>query len=152
MGMYVADIHAIPDDKWNSSLGGCSRSASEITAEVASSLDWAANALKGEARAAGEEELAAEFKSRCATKMGGAAEIHRTASEFVEALGAASDDTLNRITRAPWGLEAPLFTIANVISSHIWYHDGQLNFIPVPARRREVSLAGRLATQRAFSR
>ena len=52
-----------------------------------------------------------------------------TEHAFVEALSQADDATLNKVVMAPWGLEAPLLSLAHVISSHIWYHDGQLNFI-----------------------
>jgi hypothetical protein len=129
LGMYLADIKAIPDDKWNSSMGGCSRPPSEMTAEVVSLLDWTAAALQGDARPATEEELTAKAKSDCSTKEGAAAQMKRAVVAFSRALKDASDETLSSSVTAPWGLTAPLFTIAHITSSHIWYHDGQLNYI-----------------------
>lgn len=129
MTHYAKDIPAIPEDKWNASLGGCARPASEMTAEVVSILDWATGALKGEAATKSEEELTAEYSARCATREGAVAEIQRCVPAFVEALNAASDERLGTTVTAPWGAEMPLMMIAHVVSSHIWYHDAQLNYM-----------------------
>ena len=48
---------------------------------------------------------------------------------FGEALTGASDEALNTVITPPWKMPAPLFSLANVAVSHIWYHDGQLNYI-----------------------
>lgn len=129
MSNYVSDIPAIPEDKWTSSMGGCARPASEMTAEVVSILDWATGALSGETRVANEQELMEECKARCSTREGATAEIQRSVPAFVSALKAADDATLNSTVTAPWGAEMPLIMIAHVVSSHIWYHDAQLNYI-----------------------
>ncbi len=126
---YVSDIPAIPEEKWNVSMGGCSRPASELTAEVVSLLDWAAGAMKGEVRNVDEKRLIAEYNSRCVSREAAAAEMNRAASAFVEALGQADDARLTGMVTAPWGAEMPLIMIAHIVSSHIWYHDGQLNYI-----------------------
>ncbi len=129
MGNYVSDIPAIPEDKWTSSMGGCTRPASEMTAEVVSILDWATTALRGQPRTGNERELIAEYAGRCSTKDAAAAEIQRAVSEFVDALAKADDDKLTATVTAPWGAEMPLIMIAHVVSSHLWYHDPQLNYI-----------------------
>ena len=30
---------------------------------------------------------------------------------------------------APWGMESKLYEFAQIAISHIWYHDGQLNYV-----------------------
>lgn len=129
MQMYVSDIQAIPEEKWNATMGGCSRPASEMTAEVVSILDWASEAMAGRVRGTDEGQLIAEYKGRCSTREGASDEMRRAAATFAEALGRADDETLTGLVRAPWGLEAPLITLVHIASSHIWYHDGQLNYI-----------------------
>lgn len=129
MSNYVSDIPAIPEDKWDASLGGCARPASEMTAEVVSILDWTTSALKGETRKVNEQELIAEYKSRCSTRDGATAEMQRSVPAFVEALAQASDELLGSTVTAPWGAELPLMMMAHVASSHVWYHDAQLNYI-----------------------
>lgn len=126
---YVSDIPAIPEDKWTASLGGCTRPASEVTAEVVSILDWATNALNGDARTTNEEQLVAEYGERCSTREGAKAELERCVPAFVQALQGASDERLQSTVTAPWGSELPLIMLAHVASSHLWYHDGQLNYI-----------------------
>lgn len=129
MSNYVSDIPAIPEDKWTASLGGCARPASEMTAEVVSILDWTTDALNGVARTTDEKQLIAEYQARCSTRDGAQAELSRCVPAFVEALKSASDEKLGSMVTAPWGSELPLMMMAHVASSHLWYHDGQLNYM-----------------------
>lgn len=129
MSNYVSDIPAIPEDKWDASLGGCARTPSEMTAEVVSILDWATSAMKGESRVTDEQQLVAEYKNRCATREGASSEIKRCVPAFVDALNQADDARLQSMVTAPWGAEMPLMMVAHVVTSHLWYHDAQLNYI-----------------------
>jgi hypothetical protein len=129
MGMYVSDIQAIPDEKWTASMGGCTRPASEQTAEVVSILDWATGALKGQIREVDEKQLISEYNGRCATREGATSELQRSVPEFVAALAGADDERLCSMVTAPCGDTMPLSILAHIASSHLWYHDGQLNYI-----------------------
>ncbi len=128
-GMYLADINAIPDDKWNATYGGCTKSAADITTDALSLLLWAAEAMKGNILPGYENDLMGLVKADCATKEGAAAKLQSVSADFVSALNGASDDALNAKIMAPWGMESPLFGMAQVAASHLWYHDGQLNYI-----------------------
>ncbi|MEZ5162652.1 MAG: hypothetical protein R2688_02665 [Fimbriimonadaceae bacterium] len=44
-------------------------------------------------------------------------------------MAGASDELLNKPITAPFGMEMPVFAIAQIAVSHVWYHDGQLNYI-----------------------
>ncbi|MBS1722021.1 MAG: hypothetical protein JSS66_03320 [Armatimonadetes bacterium] len=128
-GMYQADIRAIPEDKWNATFGGCTRPASELTADAMSLLLWCTQALKGNASGEHETDLTDKAKADCATKDGAAASLQNAAEAFSQALAGASDETLNQVVTPPWQMDAPLFAIAQIAVSHLWYHDGQLNYI-----------------------
>jgi len=56
VGMYIADINALPDDKWNHNFGGVARPASDLTADALSLLVWTNEALKGNFLADNEQE------------------------------------------------------------------------------------------------
>lgn len=127
VGMTNADINAIPDDKWNANFGGCTRPASAIAGDALGMLHWITGALKGEAGEAGSGEPNAE--AMCATKTDATAAFDKAADELADALSSASDETLNKVIRAPWGSEAPLFMLAQISIAHVWYHDGQFNYI-----------------------
>ena len=127
VGMFSADINAIPEDKWNATFGGCTKPASDLTADAVSLLVWTAEALKGNVMGGGEGN--AEVTAECATKQGAIARLQSSSHELATAFTAASDDTLNGVVAAPWGMEAPLYMITQIALSHIWYHDGQLNYI-----------------------
>ncbi len=128
-GMYLADINAIPDDKWTATHGGCTKSASELTSDAISLVMWTAEAMKGNYLPGYESDLIGLVKTDCATKEGAAEKLQSVSADFCAALAAASDETLSAKVNAPWGMESPLYGIAQVAASHLWYHDGQLNYI-----------------------
>lgn len=127
-GMFAADINAIPDDKWTATFGGCTRPANELTADAISLLYWCTGALKGET-AGGEGDGMKELTTACESKAVAIAKLMESSDAFCAALGAASDETLNSVVTPPWQMAAPLYILAQITVSHIWYHDGQLNYI-----------------------
>lgn len=125
--MYSADIKAIPDDKWNATFGGCTRSACEVTADALSLLVWTTATLKGATADHGGAMEA--LKGTCGTKEAAVSNVENLVAEFCAALGSASDDLLNSNVTPPWQMETPVFMLAEIAVSHLWYHDGQLNYI-----------------------
>lgn len=125
--MYAKDIRALPEDKWTATFGGCTRPASDLTADALSLMQWTTAKMKGEE--ADHMAMMEALGPKCADKASAEAELHATVGAFGEALRAASDDTLNAEVMPAWQMPAPLFIIANIAVSHLWYHDGQLNYI-----------------------
>ena len=128
VNMYTADINAIPEDKWTAGFGGCTRNAAELTADTIAMMNWVTNAIGGEIGQLGEEQTAQLAKTHTETREKAAAALAMAADEFSAAVNGASDETLNSAVMAPWGMEAPLFSLAHIAVSHVWYHDGQLNY------------------------
>lgn len=129
VGMYASDINAIPEDKWNASFGGCTRPASELTADALSLMIWTTEALKGNIEPEYGPENLDQVKVDCQTKASALAKLTSVVEGFSAALANASDESLNAIVTPPWQMDAPLFMIAQIAVSHLWYHDGQLNYI-----------------------
>jgi hypothetical protein len=127
--MFAADINAIPDDKWTATFGGCTRPANMLAADTISLLIWCTEALKGNVISTYEEEGMTKLGNEVATKPVAIAKLNEATQAFVAALGEASDETLNSVVTPPWQMPAPLFILAQIAVSHIWYHDGQLNYI-----------------------
>ena len=128
-GMYTADIRAIPDDQWNATHGGCSKSACDLTADAIAMLVWTTEALQGNVIEGEDSYLTEQIKSECSTRDGACAKLAAASGAFSAALASASDDALNSLVTPPWKMDAPLFTLAQIAVSHLWYHDGQLNYI-----------------------
>jgi hypothetical protein len=126
--MYTADIKAIPDDKWTATFGGCTRPANAITADAINLLQWTTEALKGNILPTYGEEMG-HLADELSTKDLAVAKLAEASDNFVAALGAASDEALAENVTPPWQMPAPLFMIAQIAVSHVWYHDGQLNYI-----------------------
>lgn len=127
--MYTKDIKAIPADKWEASFGGCTRPANELTADAIALLDWTTDALKGNVRDNyGMDDINA-MKAKCKDQDAACSQLASSAQAFSAALVAASDEALNSMVTPPWKMDAPLYILANIAVSHIWYHDGQLNYI-----------------------
>ncbi|HLO98381.1 MAG TPA: hypothetical protein VK171_07295, partial [Fimbriimonas sp.] len=119
-----ADINAIPDDKWTSTFGGVSTSAMDAARDAVNLLLWATETIKG-GTGASMEGLSVD----CSTKANAVAALASAGEGFCAALAAASDETLNTIATPPWQMPAPIFMLAQIAVSHVWYHDGQLNYI-----------------------
>ncbi len=128
-GMYTADINAIPDDKWKDTFGGCTRSACELTADAVAFTDWVARAINGDVDPNYNPDTMKVFVDRCSTKEGAVAGLQQHCTALFNAITTASDDDLQRTITAPWGMDTPAFMLAHIAVSHLWYHDGQLNYI-----------------------
>ncbi|HZH97719.1 MAG TPA: DinB family protein [Fimbriimonadaceae bacterium] len=127
--MTSKDIRAIPADKWTSSFGGCTRPANELVADAIWLLNWCTGALRGEATATEENDGMKQIAAQLTDADTACAQLGEAAQAFAAALKAADDDRLNSMVTAPWQMSAPLFMLAQIAVSHIWYHDGQLNYI-----------------------
>lgn len=126
-GMTVADINAIPDDKWSETHGGCSRPCGMMLADTVTMLKWTTGALKGEeSDAYTHMEALGETYADKATAVAG---LTDASAALGAALGEASDEVLNSSVPAPWGMPTPIFMLAQIAANHIWYHDGQLNYV-----------------------
>lgn len=126
--MYTKDVNALPEDKWSATHGGCTRSAQSVTADTIALLRWTTSALQGNVIDYGMEymdQVAAEIPTRADAT----AKLSEAAQAFTGALKNASDEDLNKMVTPPWQMDAPLYMLAQIAVSHVWYHDGQLNYI-----------------------
>ncbi len=126
-GMTIADINAIPDDKWTEGHGGCTRPANALISDTVTMLKWTTAAAQGEESSVYNDmdALTETYKDK-ATAIGG---LQEASAAFGAAITSASDEALNAVVNAPWGMPTPVFILAQIAVSHIWYHDGQLNYI-----------------------
>lgn len=128
--MYSADVNAIPEDKWKGNFGGCTRTAGDLTADAISLLEWTTMALQGDPPAGdGYEGYMSGLKNECSTRSGAIGKLQSASDAFNAALKNASDETLNKVVTTPFGMQMPLYMVAQIAVSHVWYHDGQLNYI-----------------------
>lgn len=129
VSMYTADINATPDEKWNETFGGCTKSACQFTADAIGMLMWATTALKGTPANDGYMGQMEIVAGQCGTKAGAIEKLSTAADEFIDALGKVSEEDLAKDVVTPWGMPTPLFMVAQIAVSHVWYHDGQLNYV-----------------------
>jgi hypothetical protein len=127
-GMYVSDIRAIPEDKWTATFGGCTRPANEITADALGLIMFCTDSMKGNTPAGYMEQMQ-QLATEMSTKDAAIAKFQEVCGEFATTLEAATDETLNREIMPPWQMPTKLYSLAQMAASHIWYHDGQLNYI-----------------------
>lgn len=129
VSMYTADVNAIPDEKWTETFGGCSRPANELTADAVAMILWTTKAINGNPDASTYMDDIKAMTTEFANKTVAVAKLSEACNDLGVAIKSASDERLNSSVAAPWGMETPLFTLAHIAVSHIWYHDGQLNYI-----------------------
>lgn len=126
-GMTIKDIQAIPDEKWTATMGGCARPSNALLADTVTMLNWVTETVHGKESKAYEsmDSLAAEF----ANKETAIAKFNEASAALVAAVKEASDERLNSTVMAPWQMPTPIFMLAHIAVSHIWYHDGQFNYV-----------------------
>jgi len=127
--MYLSDVQAIPEDKWAATFGGCTRPASVLTADAIGFLFWTAMAITEGGTPTIPDGAEKQLEEACATKEGAIAKMEKGSTMLSEALMGATEEHLMKTATTPWQMEAPLYSLAQMAVSHIWYHDGQLNYI-----------------------
>src|ERR1700722_19764875 len=128
-GMYAADIRATPEDQWAKPQGGCTRPCNALTADAISLLKWTTAALGGNIPTGRDEAALNALIEACANREGAVSQLADAVDKFASAVAGASDETMNMTVDAPWGMPTPMFMIAQAAAAHIWYHDGQINYI-----------------------
>ena len=127
--MFKTDINAIPEEKWTATFGGCTRSCSEIAEDTIGFLFWAMLAIEQGGTPSIDEAKKNMLTEACKTRAGATEMFDKASSGLSAAITNASDETLQKTATAPWGMDAPLYSFAQIAISHIWYHDGQLNYV-----------------------
>lgn len=127
--MFIADVKAIPDEKWNANFGGCTRPTCELAADAIGLLFWVTKAIEAQGTPPMEEGATERLSAACTTKDGAIKMLQMGSEGLSTALMAASEETLMKTAMAPWQMESTLYGFAQIAASHIWYHDGQLNYI-----------------------
>lgn len=128
--MYCKDLAALTQEQYVAENGGVTRTAQDITVEVASFCQMVAGLVSNPGAPAPTEEEAKANTPTLDTIDDGKAAVTAGAEALASAVENASEETLGAMITPPWGGEAmPVVVLANIASSHIWYHDGQINFI-----------------------
>jgi hypothetical protein len=127
--MFKSDVNAIPDDKWTATFGGCTKPCSDIAADAIGFLFWATKAIEAGGTPTTPEGAVEKLAAACSTKAGANDALDMATQAMTAAITSASDETLQKTATAPWGMDAPLYSFAQMAISHLWYHDGQLNYV-----------------------
>ena len=123
---FCKDVQALPDEALMKSPGGVAKSPAQIAAEVVSTCDWCASALRGTAAVTTEEEMPLP---QYASKAEICDAVTASTTSLATAIREANDETLASIVVAPWQMPAPMAVHTQIAVNHIWYHDGQLNYL-----------------------
>lgn len=128
--MFKVDLKHIPESEYASSKGGKAKSVQAIVAEVIGFNKMAAGILQGKgAGTMPSEEESAAFAKAFNTTAACQSALEESCEELAKAIEATSDEDLTKTQLAPWGMEMTYVDWASIATTHILYHDGQLNFI-----------------------
>jgi uncharacterized damage-inducible protein DinB len=123
--LLIKDTKYIPEEKFAFCPMGCAKTARDIMAETANVNVMLAKAFTG----AGKD---AEFGTRVdqASTLADLAELVReSASVVIDAIDSLGDADLEKEVTMPWGARYPLWQAIFLPTSHMTYHDGQINYI-----------------------
>ena len=128
--MYCKDLDALTEAQYVAANGGVTRTAQDITKEVAGFCHVVAGLVSNPGTPMPSEEEAMANSPALNTIAEGTAAVTAGAEALAAAVENASDETLGSMITPPWGGDPmPVLVLANIASSHIWYHDGQINYI-----------------------
>lgn len=125
-GMFVSDLKWIPADKLGASPMGSARSAADFAGEVAGFNTYVAAALLGKGNEVNMEGLPSTADLNCdqCSKC-----VSDSVQKLVDAISSISEEQFMQTVHAPWGSEMPGFELVRMAIWHMWYHDGQINYI-----------------------
>jgi hypothetical protein len=126
-GMTAADIRNIPADKWSATFGGATRPVDELVADSLAFAAWVAKAINGEVLPYDGNTIET-MRAEMPTPEAGVAKVKEVAALLAEAISSHSDEELMATIDLPWGQQS-LYSTAQTAVSHLWYHDGQLNYV-----------------------
>ncbi len=127
--MYVADMGHLSEEQLGASPMGCARTALEFTAEVGWFNGMAARLVSGETVAMPSTEERTAAYAAIDTKDKAVALLNEGTHALIAAIKAAGTEGLQDTTTAPWGEAMPKHALAEMAVSHMWYHDGQVNYL-----------------------
>ena len=126
---YKIDIRAIPENLLTVSPGGVARPANAISGEVVGLMHWTATTLRGEVPIVRSEEEMEAAGASLTTHDAICEAFDKATADLSDAIRTTNPSEYQRIVTAPFGLDLPLMAMVQITVNHIWYHDGQLNYI-----------------------
>ncbi len=123
--LLVKDAKYIPEGKFAFCPMGCAKTARDILAEIAGGNVMFAGVFTGK----GQDDTFARRIAE-ASGIGELGELVVESARLVaEAISSLDEADLERDVTMPWGATYPLWQAIFLPTSHITYHDGQINYI-----------------------
>lgn len=127
--MYCKDLDAITNEQFTTSFAGKARTPQSYTAEVIGFNFMVAKILSGESPSMPSDEEQIAFQNSVATTEIAKSMMTESAEAMASALEALTPEQLGEEVQTPWGMPITKFGFANLTAGHMWYHDGQLNYV-----------------------
>ena len=126
--MLLKDASYIPEENLGWCAAGCGKTAAQILREIARANWEIAAAIKGEAPGEAGEKRAKLIEE--ASSLDALSQLVRESAKAVcDAIDSHSEADLGNLIRMPWGAMFPLGQAIFLPTSHMTYHDGQINYI-----------------------
>jgi hypothetical protein len=119
--LYVLDLKALPDGKFDSSPMGVARTPQDISTEVAGFNLLCCDLLADRTPEQAERAL---FATAEEAEQG----IKESSQKLAATVAGMSDEQLQAKVTSPWGQEMSKYDLAQMAALNTMYHDGQLNY------------------------
>lgn len=128
-GMYAKDLAHVSPERFSNAAGGATRSVADFTAEITAMCYGALAVLNGGDIVMPTEEQMAANKAKFTDAATAAGLLTEAAGQLADAIAGAPGEALDRSVMAPWGQPMTVAEFVNIMVNHIWYHDGQVNYV-----------------------
>lgn len=123
--LLVKDTKFIPEEKFAFCPLGCAKTAKDILAEIANGNIMFANVFTG----AESDESFGKRVAQASTIDELGKLVIESARVVADAIDSLDEADLEKDVRMPWGATFPLWQAIFLPTSHMTYHDGQINYI-----------------------
>ncbi len=127
--LYLRDFDATADDVLSAKFNDRGRSPINVTVEVTGFNYLVAKMLKGEKAEMPNAQEREEFAAKLNTREAAKAAFEDSVKVVTEAAATLTDAEWAEKLMAPWGREISKAHMANWLSFHAMYHDGQINYV-----------------------
>jgi uncharacterized damage-inducible protein DinB len=127
LAVFVKDLEALPEDAFDRSFAPKARTVADIAYEVVLVNDEIVRGIQGGPPSEWPEgwvKAPETFKSKDAVLKG----FQDSAERALGVAASLSPEELLQTVNTPWGDQSKAERV-RFMTSHVWYHSGQLNFI-----------------------
>ncbi len=127
-GLFAKDLTALPEEAFDRTFGGTSRTVADLVHEVNIVNDHIGQTMREENPPEWAVEGWVKAPGELRTKTEAIAAFVNSSQRFIDTVKLFPDDSMETVVPTEQG-ESTRYKRCQFVALHVWYHSGQLNYI-----------------------